>query len=564
MAEAALRIVTVSDFNLANLNAYLAHDEQEPRVEAVETPFGNVHQLLMDPGAACWAEPADAVLLWTRPQAVVPLFGRVLDGEAVSHDDVLAEVASFAALLARLGDRAPTVLVPSWTMPPGHRGLGMLDLRPGVGVAHLLARMNLALAEALAAVPGFFLLDADRWLRDATRPYLPKSWYMGKFAFGNDVFQDAVADVKAALRGLRGQARKLVIVDLDETMWGGIVGEVGWEGLVLGGHDPEGEALVDFQEALKGLTNRGVALGIVSKNEESVALEAIDKHPEMRLRRDDFAGWRINWRDKAANVAELAKEVNLGLQSVVFLDDNPVERARVREALPEVLVPEWPADKTQYRKALLALRCFDLPALSDEDRQRVRMYAQDRRRKDTLTDMQSLDEWLHSLGMQITVAPLDASNLARAAQLLNKTNQMNLATRRMTEKEFAAWAAADGHWVWTFRVADKFGDQGLTGIVSLAREDDRGCIADFLLSCRVMGRRVEEAMIAVAFDRARREGLREVVARFEPTAKNKPCLRWWEESAFAKDDGDAHVFRLPTETDYPVPAHIELRTPEHA
>jgi FkbH-like protein len=422
--------------------------------------------------------------------------------------------------------------------------------------------MNLALGDALAAAPGVFVLDAARWLRASARPFPPKSWYMGKFAFGNDVFQEAVADVKAALQGVRGQARKMVVVDLDETLWGGIVGEVGWEGLVLGGHDPVGEALADFQGALKALANRGLVLGIVSKNDEATALEAIDRHPEMRLRRDDFAGWRINWQDKARNVAELAEEVNLGLQSVVFLDDNPAERARVREALPEVLVPEWPADKTLYKRALLALRCFDAPALSEEDRGRARMYAQDRRRRETQASVQSLDEWLASLEMKVTAAPLDEGNLARAAQLLNKTNQMNLSTRRMTEKELLAWAGAEGRWLWTFRVEDRFGDLGLTGLVSLAREGATGRVVDFLLSCRVMGRKVEETMLAVAVEKARQEGLDEVVAELVPTAKNKPCREWWEQSAFRRDPLHPLVFRLPKGVGYPVPSHVDLLVPE--
>src|SRR5262249_22447003 len=161
--------------------------------------------------------------------------------------------------------------------------------------------------------------------------FSPRLWYLGKIPYANEVFKEAARDVKSALRGLAGKARKLVIVDLDETLWGGIVGEDGWEHIKLGGHDPASEALADFQRELKALTRRGILLGIVSKNEEAVALAAIDKHPEMVLRRSDFTGWRINWGDKAANIVDLVNELNLGIDSVVFIDDNPSERARVRE-----------------------------------------------------------------------------------------------------------------------------------------------------------------------------------------------------------------------------------------
>src|SRR5262249_53417094 len=158
-------------------------------------------------------------------------------------------------------------------------------------------------------------------------------WYLGKIPFSNDVFKDAVSDVKTAIRGLSGQSKKLVILDLDDTLWGGIVGDIGWQDLVLGGHHPIGESLVDFQKELKALKNRGILLAVVSKNEESIALEAIRNHPEMVIKERDLVGWRINWNDKAANIADLVRELNIGLDSVVFVDDNPVERARVREAL---------------------------------------------------------------------------------------------------------------------------------------------------------------------------------------------------------------------------------------
>src|SRR6185436_3816247 len=208
-------------------------------------------------------------------------------------------------------------------------GLGILNLKPGIGPAYALMRMNARLAEAVDNAPAIHLLDAGRWVAQAGRSATsPKLWHLGKIAFGPDVFRQAAADIKAGLRGIGGQARKLVVLDLDDTLWGGIVGDLGWEGLNLGGHSPVGESFVAFQRALKRLINRGIVLALVSKNTEAIALEAIDRHPEMVLRRDDFVAWRINWEDKAQNIASLVSELNLGLESVVFIDDNPAERAR--------------------------------------------------------------------------------------------------------------------------------------------------------------------------------------------------------------------------------------------
>jgi FkbH-like protein len=350
--------------------------------------------------------------------------------------------------------------------------------------------------------------------------------------------------------------RKLVVLDLDDTLWGGIVGDVGWEDLQLGGHHPLGEAFAAFQRALKALTRRGIILGIVSKNTEAIALEAIDRHPEMILRRDDFAGWRINWEDKTKNLCELTAELKLGLDSVVFIDDNPAERARVREALPSVFVPDWPTDKLLYEKALVELTCFDTPALSEEDRARTRMYVSERQRNEMKNAIPSVEDFLTSLGLRVTIDCLRRENLARATQLLNKTNQMNLTTRRVTEAQLLAWAEEAGHHVFVFRVADRFDDYGLTGLASLAATGRRGEIVDFVLSCRVMGRGVEQTMLHRLVACGRALGLEELTATPIPTDRNAPCARFFAESSGFAAAGAA--YRWDLDDPYPVPAYIAI------
>jgi FkbH-like protein len=557
MSGASWRCVLVSDFNVLNLGAHLENDGEAPAVEAVAAPYGQVAAALMVPGAECWRGEPDAAVVWTRPEAVVPAFAQVLAFRPVPLETLLQQVDDFAAALRCAAERLPAVLVPSWTVPPADRGRGLLDRKPGLGVADALARMNLRLAEALAPAPNAFVLDAARWLAAAGRNACsPKLWFMGKVPFGSEVFAEAARDIKAAARALRGEARKLLVLDLDDTLWGGLVGEAGWESLRLGGHDPVGEAFADFQRALSGLAARGVVLGIASKNDEATALAAIDRHPEMRLRRQDFAGWRINWADKAANVAELAAELRLGLQSVVFIDDQPAERARVREALPEVLVPEWPADPLLFTSALQALRCFDAPAVSQEDSRRTALYAAERARAAERRQVGDLDAWLRGLGIAVRVEEVGGANLPRVVQLLNKTNQMNLATRRLTEAELRAWAAGEGHRAWAFRVSDRFGDAGLTGVASLSLADGRATVVDFVLSCRVLGRRVEEAMLAWLVRCARSAGARELRAQLVPTPRNGPCLDFWRRSGLAAE-GETR-FSWTTSDEYPAPEAVAL------
>jgi FkbH-like protein len=279
----------------------------------------------------------------------------------------------------------------------------------------------------------------------------------------------------------------------------------------------------------------------------------------MVLELSDFAAWRIDWGDKAANIAALVADLNLGLQSVVFIDDNPHERARVAEALPEVLVPEWPDDPRSYPRALRALACFDNPVRSVEDISRTQLYATERRRTELLSSVASLDDWIRQLDIVVRADALGPGNLPRACQLLNKTNQMNLATRRLTEDELITWASDPGHATWCVTVADRLGDAGLTGLVSVSVDGDEAQLVDFVLSCRVMGRRVEAAMVHLACGLARELGAGRLVATLLPTAKNDPCRRFFDESGLTHSSDDVYGWDLTQ--DYPPPRDLVIASP---
>jgi FkbH-like protein len=547
----------ISDFNIENLSSYLKKNASGPLVDSVCVSYGEVFQTLLDQKAPGWSGDPDFVVAWTRPEGVLAAFRDLLSCYRVNDQDLNREVDAYAAALLGATKQTKVMFAPTWVIPPFHQTQGLLDLAPSCGVARALMRINMRLLESLAGAPAIHPLWTEKWVQLAgPTAFNQRLWYLGKIPFSNEVFKAAARDIKAALRGLNGQAKKIVILDLDDVLWGGVVGDTGWEGITLGGHNPVGEALVDFQRELKALSRRGILLAIVSKNEQSIAIEAIEKHPEMVLKMDDFAGWRFNWQDKAANIVDLMAELNLGLDSAVFIDDNPVERARVREALPQLCVPEWPSDKRLYPGALLLLDYFDRPSVTEEDRQRAQMVAVDRVRKQSKINVSDLDEWLTTLKTIVTVEELNQVNLSRAAQLLNKTNQMNLATRRMSEAEFGAWAKEKTRKAWTFRVSDKFGDSGLTGLLSIEVNGSQARIIDFVLSCRVMGRKIEEAMLHVATHWARSLGAREVFANYRQTAKNKPCYEFFQKSGLARRSGDMFVCDLAQA--YPLHGAIRL------
>jgi FkbH-like protein len=531
------RFLLISDFNAQPLADFLNNPETDPVCEIRLAPFGQVTQCLLEI-AAGKTESAeyDGVIVWARPEAIV------------SGDEVIAAAA-----------RVKHLFFVTWSEPYYRRNFGIWSMRPeGSGLA--LMKENAALCGRLADQPNIFILNSNAWFAAAGRKaWSPKLWYLAKIPFSPEVFQAAAEDFKAALRAIQGRSRKVIVVDLDDTLWGGIAGEVGWENVRLGGHDAIGEAFVDFQKALKALSEAGVVLAIVSKNEEAVALEVIDKNPEMILRRSDFATWRINWTDKAQNIVDIANELNLDLSSIVYIDDSPAERNRIRTALPAVAVPEWLQDIFLYPSSLMELPYFDKAAITDEDRQRASMYVVDRERSQTKQRFQSVQDWLESLEMEVSVESLTGSNLARAAQLFNKTNQMNLATRRLSETELLNWAEATGNELRVFRVSDKFGDYGLTGIVGLELNGGHALIRDYLLSCRVMGRGVEQLMLAMAIDAARSRGASEIHAQYIPTSKNAPCLSFFKDvSKF--DCASDRLFKWLVREDYPLPHHIKVET----
>ncbi len=550
-----LRGMVLADFTVGDLAVRLSDAADAPVMEVADAPFCQTTQgLLSGPPS----DAADFVLVWTRPELALPAFDRIVRGDGATEAELLADVDAFTELVRRGAESYRFVFVPTWSLPSHQRGLGLIDARPG-GLTWALTIANARLMSQLATVPNVYVMNAQRWL-EATAMRgrsMAKGWYLGKVPYSAELFAEVAQELKAAARALSGQARKLLVLDLDDTMWGGIVGDIGWENLQLGGHDGVGESFVDFQHAVKALTRRGVVLGIVSKNTESVALEAIENHPQMVLRKKDFVGWRINWSDKAQNIADLAAELNLGLQSVVFIDDNPVERARVRETLSEVFVPEWPEDKLLYTERLLGLRCFDTPAISAEDAERTALYAAERERGAVKANVGSIDEWLESLGIAVRVEPLDAANITRTAQLLNKTNQMNLTTRRQSEAELLEWNADPNHALWAITVADKFGSAGLTGILSVEERDGIGHVVDFVLSCRVMGRRIEHAMLHLATEWARSRGLKELHAAYLKTSKNKPCHDLLLASELSRN-ADGTLFTWDCEQPFPSPRGIAI------
>ncbi|MBQ9576140.1 MAG: HAD-IIIC family phosphatase [Muribaculaceae bacterium] len=315
--------------------------------------------------------------------------------------------------------------------------------------------------------------------------------------------------------------KKCLVLDLDNTLWGGVLGEDGVDGIKLGGDYP-GKAYTLWQQALLQLSQQGVILAVCSKNNEADVQEAWDKNPGMVLKRDHFSVLRINWQDKATNVRELASELNIGLDSMVFVDDNPAERELIRQQLPEVTVPDFPEKPYQlllFFKSLVD-SYFRIYQVTDEDRRKTEQYRANAQRHAEQARFTDMESYLYSLDLELDILPADEHNLPRIAQMTQKTNQFNLTTRRYSETDVQQ-RLNEGWTVYCMSVRDRFGDNGITGTIFLRPVDDTTVEIDtLLLSCRILGKGIEEAFVKTVFNLLRLDGYRHVKADFLPTAKN--------------------------------------------
>ena len=342
--------------------------------------------------------------------------------------------------------------------------------------------------------------------------------------------------------------KKCIILDLDNTLWGGVLGEDGIAGIQIGGDYP-GKAFLYWQQALLELCKTGVILTVCSKNNESDVLEAWEKNPFMVLGKEHLSAWRINWQDKATNIQELANELNIGLDSMVFIDDNPTERALVKQTLPTVEVPEFPSKPYQLMDFFKQLvnDYFRIYSITDEDRDKTRQYKANAQRLAERNKFVDMDSYLKSLEMVLHVVPVDDFNIGRIAQMTQKTNQFNLTTHRMTEQDIRD-DVKEGWNIYCISVKDKFGDNGITGALFITPDNH---IDNLLLSCRILGKGIEQAFLSYVLNTLHRNGADKFTASYIPSKKNMQTADFYERFGFIltndTEDGKSYVLEMTEE-----------------
>ena len=510
----------------------------------------NAHvQAIMEPGSTLFGFAPDTVILAVQTRDIAPdLWNDFsgLTGEQVraSASRIISEFRNWISVFRR-NSQAHLIVHNLETLETPSSGL--LDAQSVKGQSAAISEINHNLRMAAAEHAGVYILDYDALVARHGRAawHDERKWLTVRLPISAPHLTHMVQEWMRFLHLLTGKIAKALIIDLDNTLWGGVIGEDGLAGIKLGTEYP-GAAFQDVQRALLDLHRRGILLAICSKNNQDDALEAIHKHPGMLLKPEHFAAMRINWGDKSQNLREIAQELNIGVDALAFLDDNPIERQQVRAALPEVFVVDLSSDPMTFAKTIRDCPMFERLTLSAEDQQRGAMYQAQREREQVEQAITSREDFYRSLQQEAEICSLTQANLARIAQLTNKTNQFNLTTRRYSEQQISELAAKPGWDCYSIRVRDRFGDNGLVGVAITHQKGDVAEIDTFLLSCRVIGRTVETAFLSFLASQARRNGARRLQGWFLPTKKNAPARNFYSEHGFtaAHQNGDGTLWSV--------------------
>ncbi|MBF0455837.1 MAG: HAD family hydrolase [Magnetococcales bacterium] len=520
------------------------------QIKLYPSGFAQYHQEIVDPNSQLYAFKPDLVVLALEGERLAPalyedfLTNATNPAQTQAQDRLVKEVMGLVSTFRSRWDG--TLLIHNMD-DPQQAALGLLDGHlDGAGQRSGVAAVNRRLLEEIKQLSGVFLLDYAALVGR----FGQENWYDRRMALyaqapiSQGLIHHLAGEYLKVVRGVKGLAKKCLVLDLDNTLWGGVLGEEGVEGVALGANYP-GSAYRAFQRAVLTLYNRGVILAIASKNNVDDVDELFAQNRFMVLKKEQFTLREIHWQPKPLSLEKIAKTLNIGLEHLVFIDDNPVECEAVCVSLPEVTVLPFPANRPEEAVDLLfAEGLFDSLSFSEEDRNRSQLYQQRAEAEQLRGSSGSLEDFYRSLEMVVTIAAVQPQTLARTAQLTQKTNQFNLTTYRYGESEVAE-RMADPSWILlTLQVTDRFGDNGIVGVVMAQQVDKALHLDTFLLSCRVIGRTVETALLAELCRLAVARGVTCLIGQVIPTPKNLPARELYQQHGFTLVDEEKQLWKL--------------------
>jgi FkbH-like protein len=539
----SLRIAILHTYTSNPLDPYLTFEAllQGFQPSIYHGPYNAVVQEA-SPGAGLLEHQPDLTVLLLRWEDLDPALSGSLHMLEPAAQEALSETVrahlreQLRVLRQAVGGHFLVTLLPALQEP----GLGDYDVNAGTSEQGWRARTKTGIASDLRAhLPATTLLDLDESLAAIGRGgfFDLRWWYTSRFPFSPAAAQDFVRRVIAIGSVLKRPRLKVIALDADNTLWGGIVGEDGIDGIALGPDYP-GNVYLAFQRRLLDFQQRGLVLALCSKNNEADVLEVLRRHPHQILREDHFAAVRVNWEPKPDNLKSLADELTLGLDAFIFVDDSAHECLAVRRSLPEVEVVQMPSRQLDIPGCLDRVARLEIVALTDEDQKKTAMYALERKRRGFAAASADIGSYLQSLEMEMSVMLDDARKTVRIAQLTQKTNQFNLTTRRYTEDDITRFISGEDSLVAHFSLRDIFGDSGIVGVAVVRLFVDAAELDAFLMSCRVIGRKAESAFLEAIVGALRQRGVKTVVADYLPTTKNKLAAAFLSEHGFGlRDDG---------------------------
>ena len=420
---------------------------------------------------------------------------------------------------------------------PSYSPNGIIETKSEFGFHEMIHELNKSLKSIAKNQNSIYVYDFNQFVSKHGEKNIfdYKQFHIGDIQIAFNYIPYLAHELMGYVKPMFGINRKCIVLDLDNTLWGGIIGEDGFDGIELG-QTPNGKAFVEFQKQLLSLWQQGIILAINSKNNSDDAMKVIRDHPDMILREKHFASIQINWDDKAQNLKQIAAEINIGLNSIVYFDDDKLNQERIKQEFPEVLTIEIPNDPSQYSSMLTDLNDFNVLQKTEEDTKRGEMYAQQRQRKQFENTVSNLDQFLKQLDIKVKIKKSSEFLIPRISQLTLKTNQFNLTTRRYQEEEIRKFSKDENFVVGCIQVLDKFGDNGITGAYIVKKNETSWILDTFLLSCRIIGRGVEDAMLSHILKDAKNNGIKEFKAEFISTQKNKPAENFLLEFGFKKQD----------------------------
>jgi len=539
-ALSGVKIAVLTSFAVEGIKEVLSvrcwHEGIEPEIFVGD--YNQYSRLMLDPESALYKFSPDILFLFIDVRSLwgEDFYRPYSISSQQRQDLVSSQLEQIEVLLKSFHSNSKGLVVIHNLEIPGYSPLGWAESKQKDGFLKMIRMFNEKLEDIVRDDPGSFVFDYESFLARKGKDFSidPQMYYMADMRIAPGLIPAMCDEYISILKPFLSKTRKCIVLDLDNTLWGGVAGEDGMSGIELG-PTPQGRPFWEFQKHLLALFERGIILAVNSKNNLEDALKIIQDHPFMVLRQEHFAAMEINWDDKVSNMRKIAQNLNIGLDSLVYFDDDPFNREIMSEFLPEVFTVDLNEDPADYVRVLTSLKELNTLSITDEDRLKGRMYVQERKRKELVKSAGNVEDYLRQLEMVVSIHPMDNFSLPRIAQLTQKTNQFNLTTRRYREMELAGLMSLPNWRIYGVWAKDKFGDNGLVGVMMCRIEGQTWILDNFLLSCRVIARGVEDTMLAFVTRAAMEQGATQLLGEFIPTQKNKVAEDFFKMNGFSPD-----------------------------